>query len=199
MALLRLNSEDRLCLKSTNGTNEVVETTVLKHALLLIDTSGSMAGDKITQAKQGAIDFARSANMRGCATGLAVFGDRAAMVCDPTFEPVKFEKKISRLDVGIVGSSTNLATGLELANKFSHLNAVVVVTDGQPDSQATALRAADTLKKRGIDILCIGTDDADRSFLSKLATRSDLAIHVEPQNLSKSIGQSSQLLLRNGR
>ena len=121
------------------------------------------------------------------------------MVCDPTFEPVKFEKKISRLAIGIVGGSTNLTAGLELANKFSHLNAVVVVTDGQPDSQATALRAADVLKKRGIDILCIGTDDADKVFLAKLATRSDLAIHVEPQNLSKSIAQSSQLLLRTGR
>lgn len=199
MALLRLNSEDRLCLRNTNGTNEVIETSVLKQALLLIDTSGSMTGNKITQAKQGAIDFARSANSRGCATGLAVFGNRAAMVCDPTSEPVKFEKKISRLDVGIVGSSTNLAAGLELANKFSHLNAVVVVTDGQPDSQYAALRAAEALKKRSIDILCIGTDDADKAFLAKLATRSDLAIHVEPQNLSKSIGQSSQLLLRNGR
>jgi Mg-chelatase subunit ChlD len=177
----------------------VIEAPVLKHVLLLIDTSGSMAGDKITQAKHGAIDFTRSANLKGCATGLAVFGDRAAMVCDPTVELGRFEKKISGLSIGVVGSSTNLAAGLELAGKFSHLNAVVVVTDGQPGSQTAALRAADTLKKRGIDILCIGTDDADRSFLAKLATRSDLAIHVDAQNLGNSIGQASHLLLGRGR
>lgn len=198
MALLRLNGEGRLSLRSKNG-EEVTETPVLKDALLLIDTSGSMAGDKIKQAKRGAIDFAQSANMRGCATGLAVFGSKAAMVCDPTVESSAFQKKISHLDVGVVGGSTNLAAGLELAAKFSHLNAVVVVTDGQPDSQTDALRAADALKKRGIDILCIGTDDADRSFLANLATRSDLAIHVEAQNLSKSIGQASHLLLGSGR
>lgn len=199
MALLRLDGEDRLCLKGTGANDELVETPVLRNALLLIDASGSMAGNKISQAKQGAVDFARSANARGFATGLAVFGDRAAMVCDPTFDSKTFQPKIARVGVGIVGSSTNLAAGLELANKFVHLNSVVIVTDGQPDSQAAALRAADVLKARGIDILCIGTDDADKSFLAKLATRADLAMHVDPQNLSKSIEQSSQLLLRNGR
>jgi Mg-chelatase subunit ChlD len=198
MALLRLNGEDRLCLKSTGANDELIETPVLRNALLLIDTSGSMAGNKISQAKQGATDFARSANLRGFAAGLAVFGDRAAMVCDPTFEANTFQKKIARVNVGIVGNSTNLAAGLQLANKFVNLNAVVVVTDGQPDSQGNALRAADALKQRGIDILCIGTDDADRLFLAKLATRNDLAMHVDSQNLGKSIEQSSQLLLRNG-
>jgi len=198
MALLRLNEEGRLSLRSTNESGEITEKQVLKDVLLLIDTSGSMAGNKITQARQGAIDFVRSANMRGCATALAVFGDRAAMVCDPTIEPDSFAKKISRLDVGIVGSSTNLASGLELANKFSHLNAVIVVTDGQPDSASAALKAAEPIKQRGIDILCIGTDDADRSFLAKLATRSDLALHVESRDLRLSIGEASQLLLESG-
>jgi Mg-chelatase subunit ChlD len=199
MPLLRLNGEGRLCLKGTDANDEVVETPVLRNALLLIDTSGSMTGNKIGQAKQGAIDFARSANARGFATGLAVFGDRAAMFCDPTFDSKIFQPKIAKVNVGIVGSSTNLAAGLELANKFTHLNSVVIVTDGQPDSQIAALRAADKLKAKGIDILCIGTDDADRSFLAKLATRDDLAMHVDSKNLSKSIEQSSQLLLRNGR
>lgn len=199
MALLGLNKEGRLSLKSAAGTEEVQQRSPLKDVLLLIDTSGSMAGDKITQAKQGAVDFARSANVRGCAIALAVFGDRAAMVCDPTVETVAFEKKIRKLGVGIVGGSTNLAAGLDLAGKFSQLNAVVVVTDGQPNSREAALRAAESLKQRHVDILCIGTDDADRSFLAQLATRPDLAIHVEPENLRASIGQASNLLLGSGR
>ncbi len=195
MALLTLNEEGRLCLKGAAGTEEVQEKPALRDVLLLIDTSGSMAGNKITQAKEGGIDFARSANLRGCAMALAVFGSRAAMVCDPTIDPSVFEKKISALRTGIVGETTNLAAGLDLARKFAQLTAVVVVTDGQPDSQEAALRAAGPLKKRGIDILCIGTDDADRSFLAQLATRSDLAIHVDAQNLRTSIGEASRLLL----
>lgn len=198
MALLTLNSEGRLCLKSASGTEEVPQKRVLKDVLLLIDTSGSMAGDKITQAKQGTIDFARSANLRGCATAMAVFADRAKMVCDSTVETYSFEKKVSGLDVGIVGLGTNLTAALNLAGKVARLNAVVVVTDGQPDSQSTALSAAEFLKRRGVEILCIGTDDADRKFLAKLASRSDLAIHVEAENLRTSIDQASSLLLGSG-
>ncbi len=198
MALLKLNNEGRLCLKSATGTEEVLKPAV-SDVLLLIDTSGSMAGNKIVQAKQGAIDFARSANARGCATALAVFADKAAMVCDPTIKTSAFEKKVSRLELGVVGGSTDLAAGLILATKFSQLNAVVVVTDGQPNSRDAALKAAEPLKQRGIEILCIGTDDADRKFLAKLATRSDLAIHVESENLRMSIGQASHLLLGSGR
>lgn len=124
-----------------------------------------------------------------------MFGSEAAIVCDPTLDSVAFENKVSELTIN---GSTNLAAGLELAGKFTHLNAVVVVTDGQPDSQSDALHAAKSLKQKGVDILCIGTDDADTSFLAKLATRSDLAIHVEAQDLRASIEQASTLLLGSG-
>ncbi len=60
MALLRLNQEGRLCLTSALGTEEISPRPALKDVLLLLDTSGSMAGEKITQAKHGALDFARS-------------------------------------------------------------------------------------------------------------------------------------------
>ncbi len=198
MALLRLNERGRLCLKGAFGTEEVLRPAA-SYVLLLIDVSGSMAGNNIVQAKQGAVDFARSATVQGCATALAVFADRAAMVCDPTSDIAAFERKVSRLDVGIVGASTDLAAGLILAAKFTRLNAVVVVTDGQPDSHEAALKAAEPLKQRDIDILCIGTDDADRNFLAKLASRSDLAIHVRPDELRTSLGEASQLLLGPGR
>jgi len=137
---------------------------LLKEVLLLMDTSGSMAGDKILQAKNGASDFFKSASERGYSTGLAVFADRAAMVCDPTVENNAFEIKVAALRIGIVGGGTDLAAGLDLAGKFKTLTAVVVVTDGQPNSPKDALRAAAVLKQNGVEILCIGTDDADKPF-----------------------------------
>jgi Ca-activated chloride channel homolog len=194
MARLRLNNEGRLCLKSV-AQNQTAETPLIKDVLLLIDTSGSMTGDKISQAKNGAVDFSRSATNRGYATGLAVFADRAAMICDPTVQNTSFEKKVAAVRVGIVGGTTNLAAGLELAAKFKNLSAVVVVTDGQPDSPEDALRIAAILKQRGVEILCIGTDDADKDFLNGLATRKELALHVGAQSIRTSIGQASQLFL----
>ena len=194
MALLRLNEQGRLYLKS-GGRDRVVEIPPPKEVLLLIDTSGSMAGDKVLQAKNGANDFCKSAIGRGYSTGLAVFGDRAAMVCDPTVQDDVFERKVAALRVGIVGCGTNLAAGLDLAGKFKKLNAVVVVTDGQPNSQKDALRSGAVLKQNGVEILCIGTDDADKAFLDQLATRKDLAFHVKAESVRTSIGQASKLLL----
>lgn len=191
-SLITLNKEGRLSLRAANG----VETELLPNrpnALLLIDTSESMAGGKIEQAKDGAIDFARSAIARGYATALAIFADRAAMVCDPTDDAVHFESKIARLAVGVVGGSTDLAAGLSLANKFHELSAVIVVTDGAAPP-APALGAADILKARGVEIVCIGTDDADRDFLKRLATRADLATHVVSQDLRQAISGASRLL-----
>jgi Mg-chelatase subunit ChlD len=88
-----------------------------------------------------------------------------------------------------------LASGLDLAGKFKELAAVVVVTDGQPNSCEDALRSAAVLKQRGIEILCIGTDDADKAFLDQLATRKELALHVVADNIRTSIGQVTRLLL----
>lgn len=194
MALLRLNDEGRLSLKGA-AENQTSETPLIKNVLLLIDTSGSMTGDKILQAKNGAVDFSRSATQRGYATGLAVFADRAAMVCDPTVQSADFERKVAAVRIGIVGGTTNLAAGLDLAGKFTALAAVVVVTDGQPNSSEHALRSAAVLKEKGVEILCIGTDDADKEFLDQLATRKELALHVGAQNIRTSIGQATQLLL----
>jgi hypothetical protein len=86
-----------------------------------------------------------------------------------------------------------------LAAKFKVLGAVVVVTDGQPDNKKTALAAAGILKKRGIDIVCIGTDDADQEFLSKLASGSEMSFHVDASDLRATLQNASTLLLGRGK
>jgi Mg-chelatase subunit ChlD len=190
--LLTLNKEGKLSLRA-DGVETAVRTSP-RNVLLLIDTSGSMAGSKIEQARNGAIDFAHSAITKSYATALAVFADRAAMVCDPTSDAARFAKKIASVDVGLVGGTTDLAAGLVLAGKFRELAAVVVVTDGQSNDNNAALSVAETLKSRSIDIVCIGTDDADGKFLKRLATRSDLASHVSAKNLRAAITDASRFL-----
>ena len=191
--LLTLNKEGKLSLRSADGIETVAQPR-RRNVLLLVDVSGSMAGPKIEQAKSGAIDFSHSATSRSYATALAVFADRAAMVCDPTADAAHFASKIARVNIGLVGGTTDLAAGLALAGKFRDLAAVVIVTDGQTNNNHAALQAADTLKNRAIDIICIGTDDADRDFLGQLATRSDLATHVPSKSLRSAITDASRFL-----
>jgi Mg-chelatase subunit ChlD len=81
-------------LRAPDGVEAEVQTG-RRNALLLIDTSGSMAGSKIEQAKSGAIDFAHSATSKGYATALAIFADRTAMVCDSSIDAAHFTRKIS--------------------------------------------------------------------------------------------------------
>jgi Mg-chelatase subunit ChlD len=167
--------------------------------LIVVDTSASMADEnKIVEARNGAIDFARSVNNRGVLTALAVFADRAAMVCDPTTGE-QFARKVGKVNTGIVGMSTDLAAGLKLAAKCADSPEFglrsVVVTDGQPNNKEEALNVADNLKRRNIQIVCVGTSDADQKFLQKLA--GGKAIHVEPGNLRNAIAQSAaQLFLK---
>lgn len=191
--LLTLNKDGKLALRSGDGNEAVIERRA-SNVLLLLDTSGSMAGNKIRQAKSGAVDFAHSASAKGYATALAVFADRAAMVCDPVTNSETLARKIAKLNVGVVGGSTNLAAGLVLAGNFTDLAAVVVVTDGASNDNKGALDAAAPLKSRGVDIICIGTEDADRDFLIQLATRSDLATCVPAQDLRSAITGASHLL-----
>jgi Mg-chelatase subunit ChlD len=190
--LITLNKDGELAFRS--GSNEKVIIHRTSNVLLLLDTSHSMAGIKIQQAKSGAVDFACSASARGYATALAVFADRAAMVCDPITDSATLARKIAKLNVGIVGGSTNLAAGFFLAGQFKELAALVLVTDGASNDNRAALDAVAPLKSRGIEIICIGTDDADQEFLSHLATRSDLATHVSAEQLRSAIDGASHLL-----
>ena len=191
--LLTLNKEGKLSLRAADGADTEIQ---LKHrkVLLLIDTSGSMAGAKLEYAKNGAIDFAHSAIGKSYAAALAVFADRAAMVCDPMRDAADFARKISKVRVGLVGGGTDLAEGLVLASKFQDLAAVVIVTDGQSNDNDAALRIAAKLKNLGVEIICIGTDDADSDFLKQLATRSDLAAYVSHANLRSAITGASRFL-----
>ena len=81
-----------------------------------------------------------------------------------------------------------------MAGKFAELAAVVVIIGGQSNDNEAALEAAIPIKNRGVDIICIGTDNADKDFLARLATRSDLATHVSAKELRATIRDTSRWL-----
>lgn len=72
--------------------------------------------------------------------------------------------------------------------------AIVVATDGQPDKVSAALNEAQAAKDAGIDIITIGTDDADQTFLKQLASRADLGRKVAAEKFAEGIASTAQLL-----
>lgn len=162
-------------------------------AFLLIDCSSSMRGEKLTEAKSGAMGFAREA--KGYRVGIIAFATHAHLVAEPLDDLAVLREKLDGLRAS---GSTHLVEAINLAaEQFASpcmRGAVVVVTDGMPDHVGAALKAAQKLKDRGVEVITIGTGDADVDFLKKLASRPRLAVPVAEKQLASGIVSAARLL-----
>jgi len=169
-------------------------------AYLLLDCSSSMEGSKFEQARRGGLDFANGAKEKGYEVGLITFDDDAHHLCEPQKDLMLLSRQLREMHTG---SRTNMAAALKIAlDKLAGKGgnrAVVVVTDGQPTAGGTnpieaAIHAAKDLKENGIEIITIGTDDADTEFLKRIATRTDLSVMVHRDQLEGGISSATTML-----
>ena len=167
----------------------------MSYVYLVIDCSGSMAGEKLKQAKNGVLDFSKNAFAKEYLVGLISFDTEAKHICEPTFDIGVITNGIEKL---YPTGTTNMADAITLAHhhlkRFVATRAIVIATDGQPDNEAYALKTGEIAKADKIDIITIGTDDADQSFLKKLASRNDLGNKVSREAFSHTISSSVKLL-----
>lgn len=157
-----------------------------------------MAGEKLDGAKSGTVDFALSVVPKGYGVAVIVFGERGAVVRDPTSDAGTIARKISGLKCGVVGGTTFIGNGLNVVAKVPYLSHVLIVTDGVANDPDRALAVASKLKASGVEILTLGTPDADAAFLASLASRPDMSVSVNDSGIRAALGIASQLLLSNG-
>jgi len=169
-------------------------------AYFLIDCSTSMLGYKLEEAKQGILDFARDAINKDYLLGLIEFSFSATILCKPGQDMSLLGECLKTMRAY---GGTNLAEGIRAAHKALRDvkcdRAIVIATDGQPDKINAALQAGQAAKDSGIDIITIGTDDADQEFLMKLASRNDLGRKVSSDRFAQGIANAAQLLPAPGR
>ena len=182
--------------KLEKATGKPIEPGKPKRTLfLLLDCSGSMEDyGKLADAKQGAVRFCSDAQQKQYSIGLIGFSS----------EPVCLSEAKDRCDVsaalyGIPApGSTNLTGALKMAgeklNGRRGQKAVCIVTDGMPDDRSSALQAALSLQATGVEIMAIGTDDANRSFLDQLVTSKELSVKVPRQQLQQGVARMALLL-----
>jgi len=165
------------------------------YVYLVIDCSASMSGYKLEQAKKGIIDFARDAIKKEYLVGLISFDSEASHLCEPVRDMKVLQPCLQNL---VPGGTTNMADAIKLAHTrlklFDGSRAIVIATDGQADDEQAALSAGKQARSEGIDIITIGTDDADREFLQNLATRKELGSKVAREQFAKTIASASNLL-----
>jgi Mg-chelatase subunit ChlD len=163
---------------------------------VILDCSGSMKGPKLDLAKSGIVEFARDAFKKQYLVGLIKFSTRADLMSEPAPE-------IEAIQIGLkgirAGGSTNLTAAVNLAQAklkgFNGAKAMVIATDGMPDNIKRSLEAAAIAKAGGIEIITIGTDDADLEYLKKLASRTELSSRVASEMFGKAISSASLLLM----
>jgi len=168
------------------------------YVYLLVDCSVSMRGEKILQAKSGALNFAKNALGKGYVTGLIQFDSSPKLLCEPDTNLSVLDSALTRI---AIGDLTHMAKAINLANSLlkniSSIRVIVIVTDGVPNEDGDpelTFKAASIAKKNGIDIIAIGTDDADHEFLKRIASRTDLAVKTTNVQLGKTIGDSVIML-----
>lgn len=193
--LIALSDDGRMVLKLPGGKVEPYPQPNRAVAFLLVDCSSSMEGNKMRQAKEGAFGFAESAIKKHYSVGLISFADSAEPLAEPQNEPAAFEECLRGLQAS---GGTNMTDAIEMASRKLQLQegtrAIVIVTDGMPNSKETCLSAAARAKSAGIEIITIGTDGADVDFLQRLSTRSDLAVAVAAHELKGGITHAATLL-----
>ena len=181
------------------GKPVISSSSLTGYVYLLVDCSASMEGDKLKQAKKGTLNFAKDALSKGYFTGLIRFDSHAKLVCEPYKDISNLEKRLVGLEIG---DTTHMAKAINLAHELlkemQGTRVIVVVTDGMPNGfgdPIASLNAGQNAKKNGIDIIAIGTDDADQEFLKRLASRAELGIKVPSKQLGKTITSSAKMLL----
>lgn len=176
-----------------DGQRPNFATSIPAMAVLLIDRSGSMAGEKTHFACSGAWDFSQSALTKGYRVAVIDFATGAKITCAPS-------RKLTDVQCGCfidsLTGSTQMHEGLRLASSLEPRSGdtIIVVTDGVVDNPADTLVLGSKLKASGVEILAIGTDDADEEFLSRLASLPDLSIKAQSTHLRQAITDASKLL-----
>jgi Mg-chelatase subunit ChlD len=164
-----------------------------RQTVLLIDGSESMGDSKKRFATSGAIAFAEGALIKNYSVAVIGFANDARLICKPTTDIGRIRKACGCWPVSggmFIGAGLDAAVDLGLEPG----DVVVVVTDGACGQPDKTLSIASKLKTKKIEILAVGTDDADQAFLQKLASRPDLGLKVEIGEFASAIRNASKLL-----
>lgn len=160
------------------------ETRPPMEVVLVIDTSGSMAGQKISNARSAATTLVK--NLRdGDIVGLDAFSDHARTVVAPTrLDAVSREEILRQIAQLREGGSTNMFEGLSLAEgqigatPASHpLRRVVLISDGIANVGPSSPEVLGSIAERGLrfraQVTSLGVgNDYDEHTLNALAIRS---------------------------
>lgn len=141
--------------------------------MIMIDSSGSMDGNPIIEAKRAAMDdFVRQLDMSHSYITVLEFADSTKVHCRWENDTNAVRRAISNITVGNVGYGTDDPLDAHLSSFRSNEcpRIAVVLTDGEWGNQNRAISAAERAKRDGVTIYGIGIGEANESFLNKISS-----------------------------
>jgi len=167
--------------------------------VLVLDVSGSMQGEKLARAVEGAVAAVEAAREEDL-LGIVVYNDRPRWLLGlGAMTPARRRLAKERLWALKAGGGTELAPALaEAGGALREVEAapkrVLLVTDGATENKDQALLEARKLREAGIGlfVLAVG-EDADRAFLKRLAeTAQGRYQEADAEALAKAIRQAAE-------
>lgn len=165
---------------------------------ILLDVSGSMSGNRIEEAKRACVKLVQETlDLTVHKLGLITFGTRVDKLCGLTGNKNELMLAIDRVSIN---GSTNMAGAIESAKdvliKSENKKAVILITDGDPDSTALTNHAAQNARNVDISIATIGVQGAKKTYLRSLSNDDSLCFMVDNlDKLSDTFGQAVKNLL----
>ena len=202
-----------LCVTAEDTKNHIVQTVTLHKGknislvksidatdfYLLIDVSGSMRGDKIEQAKKACVKLIQEMlDLSVHRLGIITFGDVDTLLCGLTRDKSQLMLAVDRVTVrGQTRMHSAIIHARDELKNSNNKKAIIIITDGAPDSRNGTEMVAKETKEKGISIATIGVDGADSGYLSKIASDDSLNFKVSNiAKLSDTFGQAVENLLR---
>jgi molecular chaperone DnaK (HSP70) len=172
----------------------------LIRVFLLIDVSASMTGGPLVEAQTAAEEFLAKCDFTTMEVGLISFSSLVTLQSAATSNVRRLHAAVNRIEAE---GSTNLTDALELARgqlvATDRKRYVVILTDGYPDAPESAVEQALAAQKQGIEIVAIGTGDADRDYLRRLASSQQASIFARSGELVQTFGHIARVIAEGGR
>ena len=168
--------------------------------MFVIDVSGSMSGDRITQAIAATREFVNELKLGGSTkVSILLFGDRCGYTCRSATSAADVNRGIDSIyptfNAGTYDWGTSAKPLTEHGTDFVDRNAnrvIVVLTDGEWSYKDAEVSAATRIKANGTTIYAIGIGGANKDFLDRLASKK--GAKVELNELSSTFGEIARTI-----
>jgi Mg-chelatase subunit ChlD len=194
-----------MCPTDRDPEPEIEHVTVL----LAVDTSGSMAGEPMEEAKRAAHRFVNEIDLTHCSVGLMMVADKTLMLCYPTQNSREIGRATDtltreslfngcyipfNLDAGIGNAAQPFTDARRYFDKTEGIKFMLVLADGAWNDQPYAVAEAKKCHDEEIAIAALGFGEADRSFLRDIASCEENAIFTNMNQLGESFSKIAQVI-----